>query len=414
MKAVLRRLQRGAYLCGVVRVVVDQGDTAHLAADLEAPADALELSNRIYRDRNRHTDTDHGGERRQRVRRVVLSWQPGGDDGQDFSLVPRGEAHPVPVDLDVASLPVGATAKTIGFDVGARPAEQTADSRIVGVGDQAVLCSEVFEQLSKDRLVGRRIRKDVGVVPIDVGEHRQLRGEVQELGARIEDRRGVLVALEDELSPTAPGGRGAEVLGGHAEAEAGVASGCAKDPGDQAGCRGLPRRAGHHDAKAVSGQLAPVLGLADEPNVVLPSSVGFRIAIAHLVALDDEVGLSPARDVGGRVAVDPLDPGPRQEVRRRWIGVLVRAGDLVAADADEMDAHQCGRATCSMSLTTSSAAYGRPNPRMASTILRYRASSSMTEVTMPRRRRSASSSATTMAAPADSYGLTFIRWWPPA
>src|SRR5256884_3934902 len=56
MKAVLRRLQRGAHLRGVVRVVVDEGDTAHLAADLEAPADALESPDRFHRGGNRHPD----------------------------------------------------------------------------------------------------------------------------------------------------------------------------------------------------------------------------------------------------------------------------------------------------------------------------------------------------------------------
>src|SRR6202048_2305589 len=159
--------------------------------------------------------------------------------------------------------------------------------------------------------------------------------------------------------------------------------------------------------------------------MVPPRRLGFRIPLAHLVALDDEVRLAPARDIGGRVPVDPLDPGLRQDVGRRRVGILVGAGDLVpelfgdegqprdrvAADADEMDPHQWCRATSSRSLTTSSAAYGRPNPRMASTILRYRAGSSMTELTTPRRRPSGSPSGITIAPPADSYGAAFIRWW---
>ena len=330
--------------------------------------------------------------------------------------MPGGEAHPIPRDLHVAPVPVRPAAQAEGLHVGTRPAQQPAHRRIVGVGDQPVFRAEIFEQLAKDRLVGRRIRKDVGVVPIDVGEHRQLRREMKKLGPRIEDGGRVLVALEDELPPAAPGRRGAKVARGHAQAEPRVATGAAEDPGDQARGRGLPRRAGDHDAKAVRRQLAPVLGLADEADMVLAGRFGFGIAVAHLVALDDEVGLAPARHVPGGVTVDPFDAGLGQQVGRRRIGILVGAGDLVAelfgnqrqprdrvpADADEMDSHQWRRAAWWRSLTTSSAAYGRPNPRMASTIVRYRLASSMTEVSTPRSRPGTSSSAITMAAPADA------------
>src|SRR2546430_17592389 len=115
--------------------------------------------------------------------------------------------------------------------------------------------------------------------------------------------RGCLGAREDKLAPAAPGGRGAKIPRRHAESEPRVATGAAEDPGDQARSRGLPRRAGDHDAKAVRRQLAPVLGLADETNVVLARRLGFGIAVEHLVALDDEVGLAPARHVPGGVTV---------------------------------------------------------------------------------------------------------------
>ena len=72
----------------------------------------------------------------------------------------------------------------------------------------------------------------------------------------------------------------------------------------------------------------------------------------------------------GGMAVDPLDPRPGQDLRSGRIGILVRPGDVVtelfgherqpgdrvAANADEVDPHQCCRATDSMSLATSSAA----------------------------------------------------------
>src|SRR5207302_809541 len=126
MKALLRRLQRGAHLGRVVRVVVDQRHAADLAAELEAPADALEPPDRLDCNGNRHAHADGGGERRQRIRRIVLAGQLGGDHGEDFSLVPGGEAHPVTVDLDVAPVPVGPAAQAIGLHVGSRPLPQAA------------------------------------------------------------------------------------------------------------------------------------------------------------------------------------------------------------------------------------------------------------------------------------------------
>ena len=64
MKPILRRLQRGAHLRRIVRVVVDQGDAAHLAAHLESPADPLEPADGIHGGGYRHADPDAGGERR--------------------------------------------------------------------------------------------------------------------------------------------------------------------------------------------------------------------------------------------------------------------------------------------------------------------------------------------------------------
>ena len=286
----------------------------------------------------------------------MFPWKPGGDDREHLSFVPCGEAHAIAFDLDVAPVPVGAATEAVGLDIRARPAEQPPHDRIVRIRDQPVLWAEVLEQLTKHRLVGRRIRKDIRVVPIDVGEHCQLRREMQELGPRIEDGRGVLVALEDELSPGTPGRRRAEVTRDHPEPEPWVASGDAQDPGDQAGGGRLSRRAGHHDAKAIGCQLAPVFGLTDEPNVMPARGLGLRIAVAHLVALDDQVGLPPAHDIPSRMAVDPLDSRPGQDLRGGRIGILVRPGHVVT----ELFGHerQPGDrvAADAMSLATSSAA----------------------------------------------------------
>src|SRR5207253_9554253 len=97
--------------------------------------------------------------------------------------------------------------------------------------------------------------KHVRVVPVDVGQDGKLRREVQELRPRVEDRRGVFVAFEDEVATTTPGRRGAEVFDGHAQPESRVAAGGAQDPGNQARRRRLPRGARYDDAKAIGRQL---------------------------------------------------------------------------------------------------------------------------------------------------------------
>ena len=272
--------------------------------------------------------------------------------------------------------------------MGARPREQAANRGIVGAGDQSIFGSEIFEELPEDRLIRRRIGKDVGVIPVDVREHRQLRCEVQKLRSTIEDRRSVLIALEDEFTPAAPGGGRSQIFRGHAQPKPGISTGAAQDPGDEAGGRRLTGRSRHHDPKAVGRQLTPVFRLADQPDVQPPGRLGFGIAFPHLVALNHQVRFSPSGHVARGVAVDPLDPSIRQDVRRRWIRVLVRAGDVVAkllghqrqpgdgitADADEVNPHQW-RVTPSRRPATCAAAPGRPSDRMALTILLYRASS---------------------------------------
>ena len=118
------------------------------------------------------------------------------------------------------------------------------------------------------------------------------------------------------------------------------------------------------------------------------SGLRFRIALPHLVALNDQIGLPPAGQVAGGVAIDPFDPGPAQDLGGWRIGIFIGPGDIVAqlfgnqrqpgdgvaADADEVDAHQW-RATPVIRSATSCAARGRPREPIAVTILLYRTGS---------------------------------------
>ena len=280
-------------------------------------------------------------------------------------------------------MPVSATAQPIRFDVRSGTRQQPAHRRIVRGGNQPVLGVEVLDELAEDRLVGGGIGKDVRVIPVDVGQHRELRGEMQEFWSRIEHGRRVLVALENEFPTGSPGGRCPQVLDRHPEPEPRIAARASKDPSDQTGRGGFSSAARHHDPKALGSELTPVLGFADQADAEAPRRRRLGIVLADLVALHHEVGLAPAGRIARRVAVDPLDACVGQDVGGRWVRVLVRPGDLVAellgdkrqsgnrvaADSDEVNPHQ-GCAAARSSETTSSAARGRPRVRMASTIVR--------------------------------------------
>jgi len=194
----------------------------------------VEPGDRVDRRRHGHPDPHRGGERGERVRGIVFAGQLRAHDGQNFALVPGGEAHAVAVDRDVPTLPVRATTQAVGLDVGTGPVEQSSDRRVVRTGKQPILGTEILDQLAEDRLVRGRVRKDVRVIPIDVREDGQLWREMKKFWSRIEDGRRVLVAFEHELAPAPPSRRRAQVAGRHAEPKTRVAPGRPKDPGDQA------------------------------------------------------------------------------------------------------------------------------------------------------------------------------------
>ena len=73
-----------------------------------------------------------------------------------------------------------------------------AEPRIGGVPDDAAAARHDAHQVMELALDGGHVRVDVGVVVLEVVEHHGARPVVHELGALVEERRVVLVRLDDE------------------------------------------------------------------------------------------------------------------------------------------------------------------------------------------------------------------------
>ena len=84
-------------------------------------------------------------------------------------------------------------------------------------------------ELNLDRL---KVREDVSVIVLEVVQDLDYRMVVDELGALVEERRVVLVGLDDEELPVALPSGDAEVLRHAAYKEAGLLPGLLQDPGD--------------------------------------------------------------------------------------------------------------------------------------------------------------------------------------
>ena len=194
--------------------------------------------------------------------------------------------------------------------------------------------------------------EDVGVVHLQVVHDRHLGQVVDELAPLVEERRVVLVALQDEPGGVGESGSLSEVGRDAADQEGGVEAGVLEHPGQQGGGGGLAVGAGHHEGvlPADEALLEELRQRAVAEPVVedvlrLGVAPGDGVADHHEVRLVGEVRL--------RIAGLRYDSARGEERRHRGIDdILVRscddepafaegdgdAGHGGAADADEVDA----------------------------------------------------------------------------
>ena len=186
----------------MVREVVVDGDAGDLAAQLHAPCDAFELTERLDCQRQRHARVARGGERRERIVDVV------GADERPAHLALRASRTRALRSTNHRSLaPPGRLVHTAsplatpGEPLARRPAahgERLTQARIGGVPDDAARAGHDAHQMMKLALDRRDVVVDVGVVELEVIENECARPVVDELCALVEKRRIVLVRFDDK------------------------------------------------------------------------------------------------------------------------------------------------------------------------------------------------------------------------
>ena len=186
------------------------------------------------------------------------------------------------------------------------------------------------------RLDRCQVRKDVGVVVLEVGEHRGAWPIPHELRALIEEGGVVLVGLDHEEGRGGGARRHAEVARHAADQETGIEPRMVQDPGEhrRGGALAVRPRDREHPLvhQHVLGEPLRTGGVG-EPAV--EHRLHHRLAARHDVADDAEVRLVFV-ELRGVVALMQADAEVAQLVAHRRIDLGVAAGDDVAALARDL------------------------------------------------------------------------------
>ena len=181
-------------------------------------------------------------------------------------------------------------------------------------------------------LDGADVRIDVGVVVLEVVEHHGARAVVHELGALVEERRVVLVSLDDEERAATEPGAQLEVGRHAADEEARIEPGMLENPGEERGARGLAVCAGDREHPAVLQHCAcQPLGPGKIRQRAFEQRFDHRLPACHDIA--DHHHIRCRRELRG---VETLGEGDteRLELRAHWrIDVAIGAGDGEARGA---------------------------------------------------------------------------------
>ena len=197
---------------------------------------------------------------------------------------------------------------------------QSVRPRVVATDDQALRIRHLGGELLEYRRVVVWAWVDVGVVPLDIRDHREIWRERKEHPI-------VLVGLDHERGGgVAPGSVAAEV--GHLGADQ-VAAGharAAQGHGDHRASGGLAVSTGHSDHRALLRPLAPQVGAAKHRDARRASRRELHVLGAHGSSSEHGVG---AGNVGRAMA--KLHTGPaRHEGGGKPVGGLVGAAHRVA------------------------------------------------------------------------------------
>jgi hypothetical protein len=226
-------------------------------------------------------------------------------------------------------------ARAVPHDAAGRAAHHVAHVRGVQRRDDRTLGGHALHQRAEGLFDVVEVAVDVGVIELDGGDGQRARVVVQELRRLVEERRVVLVPLDDEVRPASFAKAPAEVQGVPPHQHRGVSTGGVQQEGDEARGGGLSVGAAQHDGvSARDGELVERVGERAIGQALVDGGARLGVVRPHGVADDHQVGLGLQHVLGAEALVDGDAPGREQRAHGR-IQVSVRAGHAHAARVQE-------------------------------------------------------------------------------
>jgi len=321
---------------------------------------ATEMRERLQRKRRRIVRRDRQRARRRghrRIARVIKSRQRPAHLRPRLAAPEQAERRPVGVLREIDDARVGLLAQPHADDARPRQRPEGAQVVVVGIHDHPAVARHDAREVAEGALHVGQIAEDVGVVELQIVEHRDVRRVVDEFAALVEKRAVVLVALDHERIVEHAEVVAHRRIDGHAaDQKTGIA------PRGAQQVRG-ERGRGRLSVRAADDDIAPQLehrlvqegrqrGKRQAARVEQPLDLG--IAAAHGVADHDQIGcefFEPRRIV----ALVQRDAGLGEHRAHRRIDSCIRAEHLVPglarqqrrvahrrpANAHEVDLHFC-------------------------------------------------------------------------
>ncbi len=211
----------------------------------------------------------------------------------------------------------------------ARVRRERGDARVVDVQDDDAVLGHEAHDLAKRLDHGREVRVEVRVVVLDVADEEMPRLVVQELRTAVEERRVVLVALEDEGRAASAPVAVAEVAHLAADEKARIAPRVEQQPRRQRRGRRLAVRPRDDDGGPARQQVLPHGLWQGEDGQTAPRGLGRLDVVAQRRVADDD-GVAIRRHVLGRKALRDRDAQLREQGGHGRVEGAVASGHDVA------------------------------------------------------------------------------------
>ncbi len=180
--------------------------------------------------------------------------------------------------------------------------EHRLDARMVPADDQRPAGANPRGERGEGRAHGRLIGEEVGVLPLDVGDH-------SKRGVEVRERPAVLIGLQDEQRSGSDQGVATELRDLGADHRGRVDPGGPQHQGEHGRRGGLAVRASDREQVVAGGQLRQPVAAAADRNTAPPRSRQLGMVIGERAGHHDDVHAGQFRGQHGRVG-DGSDPYP--------------------------------------------------------------------------------------------------------